>query len=91
MARKKSILVCINPRSGGPACIGEQSREVFRALRKRAKERAQAGDGEVTIERNVCMGYCSHGPNIKILGGPFQHEVTVDDVDRLLDLALQGN
>lgn len=82
MAAKKGILVCINPRSGGPACIGERSREVFRALRKRAQENG----GEVEIKRNTCMGYCSQGPNVKILGGPFFHDVTVDDVDRILDL-----
>lgn len=86
MAAKKAILVCINPRSGGPACIGEQSREVFRAFHKRAKERG----GEVEVMRNVCMGYCSQGPNVKILGGPFHHEVTVDDVDRILDIALKS-
>lgn len=85
MVAKKGILVCINPRSGGPACIGEASREVFRAFRKRAKERGV----DIQIDRNVCMGYCSHGPNVKILGGPFFHEVTVDDVDRILDLASQ--
>lgn len=83
MAKQKGILVCINPRSGGPACIGEPSRKVFRAFHKRAKERG----GAVSVERNVCMGYCSHGPNVKILGGPFFHEVTVDDVEHILDQA----
>ena len=85
MAAKKGILVCINPRSGGPACIGAASRKVFRAFRKRAKEQG----ADIQIDRNVCMGYCSYGPNVKILGGPFFHEVTVDDVDRILDLALK--
>lgn len=85
MGAKKTVLVCINPRSGGPACIGAASREVFRALHKRARERG----GAVDVQRHVCMGYCSDGPNVKIVGGPFHHHVTVDDVDRILDLAEQ--
>jgi len=83
--KKKTIYICINKR-GGKACIGPQSREVFRTLRKRAKERG----GDVTVERIVCMGDCSYGPNVKIHGGPVFHEVTVDDVDAILDQAQQN-
>ena len=85
MMKKKTVYICINKR-GGKACIGPQSREVFRALHKRAKERG----GEVAVERIVCMGDCSFGPNVKIHGGPVFHEVTVDDVDAILDQAQQN-
>ena len=83
--KKRTVYICINKR-GGKACIGPQSREVFRTLHKRAKERG----GEVAVERIVCMGDCSFGPNVKIHGGPVFHEVTVDDVDAILDQAQQN-
>jgi len=85
MMKKRTVYICINKR-GGKACIGPQSREVFRTLHKRAKERG----GEVAVERIVCMGDCSFGPNVKIHGGPVFHEVTVDDVDAILDQAQQN-
>lgn len=85
MMNKKTVYICINKR-GGKACIGPKSREVFRTLHKRAKERG----GDVAVERIVCMGDCSFGPNVKIHGGPVFHEVSVDDVDAILDRALQS-
>jgi len=85
MMKKKTVYICINKR-GGKACIGPQSREVFRALHKRAKERG----GEVAVERIVCMGDCSFGPNVKIHGGSVFHEVSVDDIDAILDQAQQN-
>lgn len=85
---KKTVYICINKR-GGKACIGPQSREVFRALRKRAKERAKDGADEVTVERIVCMGDCSFGPNVKIHGGRVFHEVSLSDVEQILDAAEQ--
>jgi len=89
MVKKKSVYVCIN-KKGGRACIGPRSREVFRALHQRARERAEEGEDEVQVERIVCMGYCSHGPNVKIHGGPFFHEVGEDDVDEILDAVTQA-
>jgi len=85
MMKKRTVYICINKR-GGKACIGPQSREVFRTLHKRAKERG----GEVAVERIVCMGDCSFGPNVKIHGGPVFHEVSVDEIDAILDQAQQN-
>jgi len=82
MTKKKLIYVCIN-KKGGPACIGPKSREVFRALHKRAKERG----GDVQVERITCMGECSFGPNVKIHGGAVYNKVGLDDVERILDAA----
>lgn len=82
MAKKKLIYVCIN-KKGGKACIGPKSREVFRALHKRAVERG----GQVEVERITCMGECSYGPNVKIHGGAVYNEVGLDDLDRILDAA----
>ena len=84
--KKREIFICINKRAGGAACIGQGAIDALRALMSEAKDRGN----KVKIKRNVCMGYCSQGPNVKILGGPFHHEVTVDDVDRILDLALHA-
>ena len=84
MTKEKRVYVCIN-KKGGKGCIGSKSREVFRALRARAKERAEEGLGNIEVERMVCMGYCGQGPNVKIHGGPFFHEVDPDKVDNILD------
>ena len=78
----KRIYVCINKR-GGAACIGPKSREVFRELHKRARERV----GGVEVERVECMGDCSYGPNVKIHAGKAFHEVGLDDLDDILDKA----
>lgn len=82
MTNPKTIYVCIN-KKGGPACIGPQSRAIFRALHKRARERG----GDVVVERLTCMGECSHGPNAKIHGGAVFNQVGLDDVERILDVA----
>lgn len=82
MMTAKTLYVCIN-KKGGKACIGPRSREVFRALHKRAKERG----GLVLVERITCMGECSDGPNVKIHGGDVFNEVSLDDVEAILDAA----
>jgi len=83
MTAKKTIYICIN-KKGGQACIGPDSREVYRELLQRVKDRGDA----VTIERMTCMGYCSEGPNVKIHGGPVFNAVGTDDVDRILDTTI---
>lgn len=80
MPVSKRLYVCINKR-GGAACIGPKSREVFRELHKRARERG----GLVEVERVECMGDCSYGPNVKIHGGRVFHEVGLSDLDDILD------
>lgn len=82
MIKQKKIYICIN-KKGGQACIGPKSREVFRALHQRARERG----GEVEVQRIECMGYCSDGPNVKIHGGGVFNEVELSDVERILDEA----
>lgn len=86
MSKQKTIYVCINKR-GGRACIGPKSREVFRALRQYAKERAQQGLGDVAVERFTCLGECGHGPNVKVHGGPVFNEVGLDDFARIFEAA----
>ncbi len=86
MTKKNKIFVCINTK-GGRSCIGPGSREVFRVLRQRARERTKAGGPEVEVERMTCLGYCSDGPNAKIYGGPVFNEVTTNDVEKILDMA----
>jgi NADH:ubiquinone oxidoreductase subunit E len=86
MSKPKTVFICINKR-GGRACIGPDSRAVFRALHKRARDRAAQGGAEIKVERMTCLGYCSDGPNVKILGGRVFNEVTLDDVEAILDAA----
>ncbi|MEG3618418.1 (2Fe-2S) ferredoxin domain-containing protein [Magnetovibrio sp. PR-2] len=80
MTKPKRLYVCINKR-GGAACIGPKSREIFRELHKRARERG----GDIKVVRVECMGDCSYGPNVKIHGGRVYHHVELDDLDEILD------
>lgn len=81
MIRKREIFICANRRAGGAGCIGQGSIDVLRSLIELAKDRG----GEVTVTKNVCMGYCGEGPNVKIRGGAYFHHVTVDDVEGIFD------
>lgn len=82
MSTEQTLFVCIN-KKGGKACIGPKSREVFRVLHKRARERG----GAINVERITCMGYCGEGPNVKIQGGDVFNEVGLGDIERILDAA----
>ncbi|MBL4692473.1 MAG: (2Fe-2S) ferredoxin domain-containing protein [Magnetovibrio sp.] len=81
MIRKREIFICANRRAGGAGCISQGSIDVLAKLIQRARER---GD-HVTITKNVCMGYCGEGPNVKIRGGAYFHHVTVDDVEDIFE------
>jgi len=80
-----TVYVCTNMRMGGNSCANQKSKAVLRALQVRADERALAGGALVAVRPSVCMGYCDEGPNVKIMGGAFHHEVRVEDVDKVLD------
>ncbi|PHS75927.1 MAG: hypothetical protein COB59_11240 [Rhodospirillaceae bacterium] len=79
--KKREIFICINKRAGGAACIGQGAIDALRALINEAKQRGN----KVKIKRNVCMGYCGQGPNVKIRGGEFFHDVKPEDAKMILD------
>lgn len=85
--RQITVYVCTNLRVSGSSCAAHKSKAILRALKVRADERALEGKALVHILPSVCMGYCSVGPNVKIIGGEFFHRVKMDDLDTILDAA----
>jgi len=60
---EKQIFVCTNDRKGEKASCGDQQgEEVFRALRKFAKERGL--HPRIRVAQAKCLGMCAQGVNI---------------------------
>ena len=76
------IYMCGNQRAGGAGCISPGAREVLSVLKARAEQHAE----QIDVIESTCMGYCGQGPNVKIHGGAFFHNVQVEDVDEILNV-----
>ena len=83
MTNPCTIFVCTNLRISGVSCAGKDSPKVLKALAN-----ACAGIDGVEVKKSVCMGYCGQGPNVKVLGGKFYHEVGEGDVETIVQDAL---
>lgn len=86
-ARASTVYVCTNLRMSGNSCANQKSKQLLKALQSRADERALSGGPMVKVKSSVCMGHCATGPNVKIIGGEFHHQVQLSDVDAILDEA----
>ena len=84
MANQLKIFVCTNLRLSGGSCSGQGALEVLRALRAEPEVK----NGTVAVLESVCMGYCGEGPNVKILGGDFYHDVKPANVAKLVAEAM---
>lgn len=64
-------------------CHRKGSAETLTALRAALTE---AGlDGQVRVETGPCLGYCSVGPNLRIVGHDLLNGVTPDAVPALIE------
>lgn len=77
------VVVCVNRMRGprGKCCGLSGSLEIAEALESGARTRGL----NVAIERIVCLGKCDDGPNLRIVGGEFRQNLTLDDVPSLLE------
>ncbi|MEG3619260.1 (2Fe-2S) ferredoxin domain-containing protein [Magnetovibrio sp. PR-2] len=82
---KVSVFVCTNLRMSGNSCAGSQSKALLKAMQDRADARTLDDHPLISVKESVCMGYCGEGPNVKIIGGDFYHEVELDQIDAILD------
>lgn len=82
---KPTVLVCVNRRPAQPNCAARGSEAIAAALESRAAERGL----DVDIDRSICFGRCQQGVNIKVMGGDFFHEASLEDVDAILDAAVK--
>lgn len=84
MTQKPQIFVCTNLRLSGASCAGRGGFDVLKALR----QHPQVEDGSVAVHDSVCMGYCAKGPNAKVIGAAFHHDLKPADAERLIKDAL---
>jgi hypothetical protein len=76
------VLVCLARRVGAsPSCGKRGSAEVLTTLRA-----AVAAAGlDVDVEESPCLGYCSVGINLRIVGDAFFHGMTPQTLQPVLD------
>lgn len=73
----------------GNSCASSQSKALLKDMQNRADARAVDDHPLIAVKESVCMGYCAEGPNVKIIGGDFYHQVQTDQIDEILDAAEQ--
>ncbi len=77
------LVVCVNfrPFSGQPSCAFRGSKALADWLEQEIRTR----ELNIGVERIVCMGHCSKGPNVKVKGGDIIHEATTEKLGKILD------
>lgn len=83
MAKNPTIYVCTNLRMSGSSCSGQGAKNVLKALQLQA-DRVAGEQVKVEVKISVCMGYCTEGPNVKVMGGKFYHHVKPEDADKIV-------
>ncbi len=77
------VLVCQTRRLGMQAqCCGKRgSPEVLDALRRLVDD----GGLDVRVMESPCLGHCSVGPNVRIVGDALFHEVSEETLGTILE------
>lgn len=81
--KRPIVLSCQTDRLGSQAqcCAKRDAAAVLAALRQAiADERL-----DVDVEVSPCLGHCSVGPNLRIVGDSLHHAVTPTDLSAVLD------
>lgn len=81
----KQIFVCTNNRNGEkPSCGDHKAEEVFRELRRIAKERGL--HPHIRVAQAKCLGQCNIGVNIMIYpDSVWYHGVTREDIPQVIE------
>jgi (2Fe-2S) ferredoxin len=86
------ILVCLNERPPGatkPSCGPKNALAVYHRFKDRVRELGLR-DG-VMVNRTGCLKHCSQGLTVAVQPLNFWYRgVTVDDVDEILEVTVQG-
>jgi len=87
---EKQIFVCTNDLKGEkPSCGDQKGDEVFRELRRIAKERGL--HPRIRVAQAKCLGKCGQGTNIMVYpDNIWFNGVTPDDVRTIADRFLAG-
>jgi len=86
---QKQIFVCTNDRKGeSPSCGDHRGEEIFRELRRIAKERGL--HSKIRVAQAKCLWQCSIGTNIMIYpNNTWYSHVRLDDVPEIADIHLK--
>lgn len=79
----KKLFVCTNYRANpnSPSCAARGSKDLLTQV----KLAVQAENLQVSVEEIQCMGYCEHGPNIRLAPkGEFFHHVKITDINQIV-------
>ena len=82
---QKQIFVCTNDRKGeSPSCGDHKGEEIFRELRRIAKERGL--HPKIRVAQAKCLGQCSIGTNIMIYPDNIWYsKVRLEDVNEIAE------
>ena len=82
---KKQVLVCC-----GVNCLTSGNDIILEKFQSKIKEMRL--DSEINVTKTGCFGFCARGPIVEILPDKiFYTEITLDDVDRIIDKHLLKN
>lgn len=81
---EKQIFVCTNNKAGTePSCGDHKGEEVFRELRRIAKEKGL--HPRIRVAQAKCLGQCNLGVNVMVYPeNDWYSSVTMDDVDEIV-------
>jgi (2Fe-2S) ferredoxin len=89
---RAQILVCLNERPPGapkPSCAPKNALAVYHRFKDRIRELGMRE--EVMVTRTGCLKHCSQGLTVAIQPhNLWYREVTVEDVDEILETTVQG-
>ncbi|WES29764.1 (2Fe-2S) ferredoxin domain-containing protein [Varunaivibrio sulfuroxidans] len=76
-----TIRVCVNRRlPPGASCAMRGGAALMELLEREAARQNIA----VKVEPSVCMGFCPHGPNIKVIGGALYNRVSPENIPAIV-------
>ncbi len=81
---EKQIFVCVNDNKGEkPSCADHKGEEIFKALRRIAKE--QGLHPRIRVAQAKCLGQCSIGANIMIYPDNIWYShVRLEDIPQII-------
>ncbi len=88
---KNHVFFCVNQRKEGESCCANLGAQRVRDYaKKRIKELAISGEGEVRINMAGCLGRCENGPVMVIYPEETWYTyLDEDDVDEIIEQHLQ--